>query len=839
MKLVVIGGVAAGMSCAARARRLDDFAEIVVLERAQHVSFANCGLPYHVGEVIKDRDRLLLQTPASLRDSLALDVRTGNEAVRIDPEAKSVLVRHLDTGEEYTESYDALALCPGASPVVPPLPGVDHPDIHVLRRIGDMDAIKSAVDGTAGRPGARHAVVIGAGYIGLELAENLHHRGVETVIVEMSDQIMPPLDRELTTQMESYIRSYGITLHLGTRAAAFSQSTDGRLRVELENNQFVETDLVVLAAGVRPATDLAVAAGIELGPRGGIKVDAHMRTSVPGIWAAGDAIEVEHLVLPGSHLVPLAGPANRQGRVAADNICGRDTTWGSVQGTSIVKMFDMVAGATGANQRQLTAEGIPFERVQVHPSGHAGYYPGTAKMHLKVLFEPGSGRLLGAGIVGFDGVDKRLDVLATAIKAGLTVFDLQDLELAYAPPFGSAKDPINMAGFVGANLLKGDIALWYPSEYPAATEGARIVDVRGPDEYDIWHLPGAQNVPLPTIREACADWDRDVPVRVYCAVGFRSYLASRVLVQRGFTDVKVLSGGMDTFRAFHDVTPEERIDTYHPVVNYAEHVTGINTGKGLPPAGPASSGTAAVARTGVTVDLDCTGLACPGPIMRLQEKIDSLDPGDEVLVHVSDPGFRLDAPAWAGKNGHELVELRPEGPGYVALLRKGGAGQVGGAAARIRDKKTLVVFSGDFDRVLAAFILANGAAAMGDEVSMFFTFWGLNALRRENPPDRERSLMERAFATMMPSGPDAMPLSTMNMLGGGPALIKRIMRDHNVPSLPELITSAQQSGVRLVACTMTMDLLGIARDDLIDGVELGGVAMMYGESNESNAQLFI
>ncbi len=839
MKIVVIGGVAAGMSTAARARRLDEDAEIVVFERAQHVSFANCGLPYHVGEVIKDRERLLLQTPESLDASLAIDVRNGTEALAIDTAAKTVTVRRLETGEEYSESYDKLALCPGANPVRPPIPGIEHPRIHVLRRIGDMDRIKAMVDGN-GRPGIASAVVIGAGYIGLEMAENLHHRGVEVTVVEMLDQIMPPLDRELTTQMESYIRAYGITLHLSSQAVAFTDAPGDRIRVELKTGELVDTDLVVMAAGVRPATELAEEAGIELGPRGGIKVDEHMRTNAPDVWAAGDAVEVDHLVLEGKHLIPLAGPANRQGRVVAENMCGRDTTFGAVQGTSIVKMFDMVAGATGANQRQLTEAGVPFERVQIHPSGHAGYYPGTAKMHLKVLFEPGTGKLLGAGAVGFDGVDKRLDVLATAIRAGMTVFDLQELELAYAPPFGSAKDPINMVGFVGANLLQGDIHLWYPSEYPDATEGARIIDVREPNEYTVWHLPGAENVPLATIRDACGDWDRDVPLRVYCAVGFRSYLAYRALVQRGFTDVAMLSGGSTTFRAYHDMPLTEGVDTPEPTVNYAEATTGANTGAGTTTLAPAGTGVmAAIVPTGVSVDLDCTGLACPGPIMKLQARVDELNPGDEILVHVSDPGFRLDAPAWAGKNGHELLTIVPEGPGYAATFRKGGPVAAGAAAARIKDKKTLIAFSGDFDRMLAVFILANAALSMGDEVSIFFTFWGLNALRKERPPAREKSAMDKAFGLMMPSGPEKMPLSTMNMLGGGPALIKRIMKDNNVPSLPELIASAQANGVRLVACTMTMDLLGISEDDLIDGVELGGAAMMFGESNESNGQFFV
>lgn len=834
MKIVVVGGVAAGMSCAARARRLDEFAEIVVFERANHVSFANCGLPYHIGEVIKDRGRLLLQTPESLDESLAIDVRTAVEVTDIDSVSKTVRVRDLRTGQESVESYDSLALCPGASPVTPPLPGVDDPDIHVLRRIGDMDVIKAAVDGRgpSGRPPITHAVVIGAGYIGLEMAENLHERGVQVVVVEMADQIIPPLDRELTTTMESYIRAHGVELQLGTQAAAFSHSPGGRLRVELKNGEFVETDLVVLAAGVRPNTELAVAAGIELGPRGGIKVDAHMRTSVPDIYAAGDAVEVEHLVLPGSWLIPLAGPANRQGRVAAENICGRDTVFDPVQGTSIVKVFDMVAGGTGANQRQLEAAGIAYERVQIHPSGHAGYYPGTAKMQLKVLFEPVTGKLLGAGIVGFDGVDKRLDVLATALRGGMTVHDLEGLELAYAPPFGSAKDPINMAGFVASNLLKKDLRLWYPSEYPAATEGARIIDVRGPQEFAIWHLPGAENVPLPTLRDAQQGWERSRPIRLYCAVGFRSYLAYRALVQRGFTDVKTLSGGMTTFRSYHDVPSHEGVDTAEPLVNYGEDRTGVNAVRVAAP-GP-------VQASGVEVDLDCTGLACPGPIMALQAKMAELAAGDEVLAHVSDPGFRLDAPVWAAKNGHSMLDLEPEGPGYVARFRKGGSGiAASSAAARLKDKKSFVVFSGEFDRVLASFILANAAASMGDEVSMFFTFWGLNALRRDDPPHREKHALDRAFSAMLPSGPEKLPLSTMNMLGGGPALIKKIMKDHHVPSLPELISSAQQTGVRLIACTMTMDLLGIAQDDLIDGVELGGAAMFFGEANESNGAFFI
>ncbi len=822
MKIVVVGGVAAGASVAARARRLDEFAEIVVFERSNHVSFANCGLPYHIGEVITDRDRLLLQTPESLRESLDLDVRIGTEILAIDRGAKSVRARNLATGEEYDEGYDYLALCPGSAPFRPDLPGIDHAGIFVLRNIEDMDAIKAQVDTEV-----KHAVVIGAGYIGLEMAENLHHRGVTVEIVEMSDQIMPPMDRELTTAMENYLRAHGITLHLGTVAAAFSDSSEHKVTVELKNNTFIDTDLVILAAGVRPSSELAAEAGLELGPNGGIKVDEHMRTSDPDIWAAGDAVEVPHTVLPGSWLIPMAGPANRQGRVAAENMCGRDTTYESTQGTAIVKLFDMVAGGTGATEKQLRALDIPFSKVSIHPSGHAGYYPGTAEMTVKVVFAPDTGRILGAQVAGFDGVDKRLDVLATALRAGLTVYDLEKLELAYAPPFGSAKDPVNMIGFLASNTLQEDLELWYAFDYPEAVDGAQIIDVRRPEEYAIWHIPGAVNVPLQELRASYEDWDRAGTYRLYCASGFRSYLAYRILVQRGFTDVKSLSGGVKTFRTWLELD-EPQVEPPPPMVSYAETAS-------LPaPLPPAEA-----APTGVSVDLDCTGLACPGPIMKLQQRIEELEPGDEVLAHVSDPGFRLDAPAWADKNGHLLISIVPEGPGYAARFRKGGQQAAGGVAARMKDKKSFVVFSGEFDKQLAAFIIANGALAMGDEVSMFFTFWGLNALRRDKPPAREKSAMERMFETMMPSGPERMPLSQMNMLGGGPALIKRIMKDNNVPSLTELIADAREGGARLVACTMTMELLGMAEEDLLPGIEFGGVATFLGEANESNQALFI
>ncbi|PFG19798.1 FAD-dependent oxidoreductase [Serinibacter salmoneus] len=824
MKLVVVGGVAAGASTAARARRLDEHAEIVVLERGHHVSFANCGLPYHVGEVIADRDRLLLQNPTSLRESLDLDVRIASEVIDVDPTGQTVTVRELDTGREYTETYDELALCTGAEPVRPPLEGIDLPAVEVLRRIGDMDRIKARLDAalTARTPGSPpvHAVVVGAGYIGLEMAENLKVRGADVSIVEMADQILPPVDPEIATPVEQHLRSRGVTVHLRTRAAAIRPlgATDGPVAVELQSGDTLPADLVILAAGVRPATELAARAGCELGSNGGIVVDHHMRTSVPHVWAAGDAVESDHPVLPGTWLPMLAGPANRQARVLAENVCGRATEYRSTQGTSIVQVFEMVAGGTGATERQLRAADIAYEAIHLHPSGHAGYYPGTAMMHLKVLFSPQDGRVLGAQAAGFDGVDKRLDLLAMAVREGLTVEDLEHQELAYAPPFGSAKDPINMVGFVGTNVLNGDLRLWRAEDFPQATEGARLVDVRTPQEYELWHIPGAENVPLATLREALPSWDRDRAVRLYCAVGFRSYLAHRALVQEGFTDVATLSGGSTTFKAVHE-RPQDRYEALPAVENYTEPAL---------PAGPATR-----------LDLDCTGLACPGPIMKLSETMSSLAAGDEVRVLVSDPGFALDGPAWASTHGHHLTDLTPQGAGYSATVRKGAPAPRPVSASPTPDKTSMVVFSGDLDKLIATFIIANGALAMGQQVSLFFTFWGLNALRRSDAPRRDRSPMEHMMARMMPAGAEKLTLSQMHMGGAGTAMIKKVMKENNVPSLPELITTARDSGARLIACTMTMDLLGIARTDLIDGLEYAGVATFLGEAGESGTTLFV
>ena len=552
MKVVVVGGVAGGMSFAARARRLAEDAQIVVLERDAYVSYANCGLPYHLGGEIPDRGALLLHTPATLAASLNLDVRTGHEVTAVETAARTVTVRERATGREYVESYDALVLSTGATPIVPPIPGVDLPQVRMLRTVPDVDALKALVDA-----GARRAVVAGAGFIGLEVAEALRHRGLAVTVVDLADQVLPPLDPEMARAVERALTGAGVEVRTSTSVTAITPGDatgDGAVRVQLSDGSDLPADLVLLSVGVRPETSLARAAGLELNERGAVRVDEHLLTSAPGVYAVGDAIEVVDAVTGAPAVVPLAGPANRQGRAAANHLFGRATAQRPgripVLGTAIVRVFDTVAATTGRPAKALRAAGIAHQAIHLHPGHHAGYFPGARTMHLKLVFAP-DGRILGAQATGSEGVDKRIDVIATAIRAGLTVQDLAELELAYAPPFGSAKDPVNMAGFAASNLLAGDLAVWHGPDLDddgRPSDGAVLLDVRSAGEYATSHLPGALNIPHTQLRERLTEVPAGTAVRVYCASGFRSYLALRILRQHGWDDVASLSGGLTTLR---------------------------------------------------------------------------------------------------------------------------------------------------------------------------------------------------------------------------------------------------------------------------------------------------
>ncbi len=565
MKTVIVGGVAAGASTGARLRRLDESAEIVILERDHYVSFANCGLPYHIGREIPERDSLLLQTPESLAKSLALDVRTGQEVVRIDRDAKEVEVRDEKQGRTYRESYDKLVLCPGAEPIRPPIPGADDPRVDVLRNIPDMDHIIAHLE-----RGASSAVVVGGSYIGLELTEAFRARGLQTTVVERTERLMPWLDPEMTRILDYHVRTHDVDLRLGTSAEAVRRTEGDRFALDLSDGSTIEADVVVLAAGARPNVGLARDAGLKIGPRGGIVVDAQMRTSDPDVLAAGDAVETPHFLTGEPVLSMLASPANREGRIAAETIAGRHSEYRGTQGTAVVKVFEMTAGGTGMTETELRAAGMEYRKVYTHQNGHAAYYPGTAPLFLKVLFSPEDGKLLGGQVLGWDGVDKRIDVLAVALRAGMTVYDLEHLELAYAPPYGSAKDPLNMAGFLGSNLLRGDIDLCYPEEFPEVVDQVTLLDTRTQAEYDAWHIPGAVLMPYTELRQRLDEIPRDKPVYTYCRSGFRSYIAYCVLKQNGFEDVRFLSGGMMTYHGYHR-TPLEVGTGGMPMVAHAEH----------------------------------------------------------------------------------------------------------------------------------------------------------------------------------------------------------------------------------------------------------------------------
>jgi len=546
MNLLIVGGVAGGASAAARARRLSEDAHIVLFERGPDVSFANCGLPYYLGGEIAERDKLLVVTPDRLRRRFNLDLRVRTSVEAIDQAAKKVRARDLVSGREYEETYDKLILAPGAAPLRPPLPGIDLPGIFTLRNLQDVDRIKERLDG-----GIRQAVVIGAGFIGLELVENFVRQGIAITVVELQDQVLPPFDKEMTTPIAQELAGKGVSLLLGQSAEAFEPGPDA-LTVRLKSGQRLPAQLVVLGVGVRPENKLAVEAGLEVGPRGGIRVNEHLQTSNPDIYAVGDAIEVKDFVMGEPTQVPLAGPANRQGRIAADHIFGRAARYRGTQGTAIVRVFDRTAAMTGASEKVLKRSNRPYRKVYVHPTHHAGYYPGAEAMTLKLLFDPQTGRVLGAQAVGGAGVDKRIYVLAVAIQAGMTVFDLEEMELAYSPQYGSAKDPINMAGFVAGGLLRGDHPQVNVEQFLAAPASERpfLLDVRMPQEFAKGHIPGAVNIPVDDLRSRLSELLRDRTIAAYCQVGQRGYLATRILLQSGFSAVNV-GGGYQTYELFN------------------------------------------------------------------------------------------------------------------------------------------------------------------------------------------------------------------------------------------------------------------------------------------------
>lgn len=820
-KVLIVGGVAGGASAAARLRRLDENIDIIMFEKGEYISFANCGLPYYVGEVIKERDALLLQTPEKMKDRFNIDVRINSEVIQINTEDKKVKVKTLND-EEYEESYDYLVLSPGAKPIRPNLPGIDSKKIFTVRNVPDTDKVKAFVDDKD----TKSAVVIGGGFIGIEMAENLRERDIQVTLVEAAPHVMAPFDSEFSSLIEKELNCNDISIMLNEKVNGFEEN-DNLIKVKLESGKEIVVDMVVSAIGVTPDTTFIRDSGIELGERGHIIVDDHMRTNKDGVYAAGDAVVVKDYVNGNEAFIPLAGPANKQGRIIADNIAGLNSAYKGTLGTSIIKIFDMVASSTGNNERTLNRYGIKFNKVYLHPMSHAGYYPDATPLTIKVIYDV-EGKILGAQALGYEGVDKFIDVIATSIKFGGTMEDLAELELAYAPPFLSAKSPANMAGFIAQNQNRGLVDVINIEELDKFDESKQILlDTRDKQEVELGKIENSINISVNDLRSNLDKLDKDKEILVYCAVGIRGYIAARILKANGFK-VRNLNGGYKSY-----------VNWNYKAKVFESNNNNINNNEN------GDSVMKEVAADKVR-ELNATGLSCPGPLMQVKATMDDMSDGEVLKVKVSDEGFCKDIEAWTKKTNNRLMNLDKNKGIIEATIMKCSdqilsGTEISNTCTTVPSKngQSMVVFSGDLDKAIASFIIANGAATMGKKVTMFFTFWGLNVLRKPEKIKTPKNIIEKAFGMMMPRGSKKLGLSRMNMGGMGAKMIRGVMKDKNIQSLEDLMDAAIKNGVEIVACTMSMDVMGIKKEELIDGITYGGVGYYLGEADDANVNLFI
>ena len=826
MKIIIIGGVAGGATTAARIRRVDETAEIILLEKGKYISYANCGLPYYIGGVIEEREKLFVQTPEAFSTRFRVDVRTENEVIFIDRKKKTVTVRQ-SSEDTYEESYDKLLISTGASPVRPPLPGIDLPGIFTLRNVTDTDRIKEYINSHS----PRKAVVVGAGFIGLEMAENLHAQGAKVSIVEMGNQVMAPIDFSMASLVHQHLMDKGVNLYLEQAVASFEREGKG-LKVTFKNGQSISADIVILSIGVRPETSLARAAELTIGPAGGIAVNDYLQTSDEAIYAIGDAIEYRHPITGKPWLNYLAGPANRQGRIVADNILGAKIPYEGSIGTSIAKVFDMTVASTGLPGKRLRLEGIDYMSSTIHPASHAGYYPDAMPMSIKITFDKQTGRLYGGQIVGYDGVDKRIDELALVIKHQGTVYDLMKVEQAYAPPFSSAKDPVAIAGYVAEDMITGKTNPVYWRELrDIEMENKFLLDVRTQDEFALGSLPGAVNIPLDELRDRMSELPKDRMIYTFCAVGLRGYLAYRILTQHGFDKVRNLSGGLKTYRAatapivIHQENEDQTAESPSPQEK---------TLSSEPSAAPEIPVAAAK-----TIRVDACGLQCPGPILKMKKTMDGLASGERVEITATDPGFPRDAAAWCSSTGNQLISKEASGGKSVVIIEKGEPKSCNIVTTCDGKGKTFIMFSDDLDKALATFVLANGAAATGQKVTIFFTFWGLNVIKKLHKPETEKDIFGKMFGMMLPSSSKKLKLSKMSMGGIGGKMMRYIMNKKGIDSLESLRQQALENGVEFIACQMSMDVMGVKQEELLDEVTIGGVATYMERADNANVNLFI
>lgn len=838
-KILIIGGVAGGASTAARLRRLDETSEIIMFERGSYISYANCGLPYHIGNVIKERESLLLQTPEAMNKKYNVDVRVDSEVIKIDKENKTVEVKKAKTGETYTENYDVLVISTGSTPLKPPIEGINSPGIFTLWTVPDTDNIKSFIK----ENNPKNAVVIGGGFIGLEVAENLHAAGIHVTVAEAMDQVMAPIDYEMAQLVQENMVENGVDLILGDGVSKFSNEGKS-VTITLASGRTLTADMVILSIGVRPNSILAKDAGLELNQRGGIVVDKYLKTSDPNIYALGDVIEVEDFINKGRAMIALAGPANKQGRICANNIYGANEEYKGTMGTSVAKVFDLTVASTGANEKTLNRMGLQagqdYYTATISQKSHAGYYPESSELILKLVFSTDGKKIYGAQIVGEDGADKRIDTIATTMRLNGSIYDLKELELAYAPPYSSAKDPVNMLGFVAENIIQNKIKLakWNDLD-PSKPSDFTILDIREQMELMVFEIPGAKHIPQGQLRNRLNELDKNDKIIVFCAVGVRSYNSARVLMENGFNNVWVYPAGTSFYKSVY----------YNYFNKNDSNNLKIDESKLNPIDNSPKQSAINMDNLKATIQVDCSGLQCPGPIMKVYETINKINDGDIIQVSATDAGFAKDVEAWCRRTGNTLLKVEKEGKNNIVFLQKGNSEKkpeqslantvTNNVTAPANDGKTIIVFSGDMDKVLASFVIANGAAAMGRPVTMFFTFWGLNVLRKSEKQNVKKPFIDTMFGMMMPQGVTKLKLSKMNMGGMGTAMMRKVMKDKNIDSLEDLIKKAMSNGVKMIACTMSMDVMGITKEEIIDGVEFAGVGTYLGDAEESNVNLFI
>ena len=831
-KILIIGGVAGGASAAARLRRLDEESQIIMFERGPYISYANCGLPYHIGNVIKERASLLLQTPEAMSNKYNVDVRVESEVISINKENKTVDVKNLKTGDIYAESYDILIISTGSSPLKPPIEGINSPGIFTLWTVPDTDEIKKFIN----EKNPKNAVVIGGGFIGLEVAENLHHAGINVTVAEAMDQVMAPIDYGMAQLVQENMVSNNVELILGDGVSKF-RNEDDKVIITLSSGRTLSADMVILSIGVRPNGQLAKNSGLELNQRGGIVVDKYLKTSDPSIYAIGDVIEVEEYINKGKAMIALAGPANKQGRICANNIYGAQEAYKGTQGTSIAKVFDLTVASTGANEKTLLrmgmTEGKDYYTATISQKSHAGYYPESSEMILKLIFSTDGKKIYGAQIVGEDGADKRIDTIATTIRLDGSIYDLKELELAYAPPYSSAKDPVNMLGFVAENIIEDKVKFskWNDLD-PSNPNEYTLLDIREDMEHMVFDIPRTVNIPLGQLRSRISELNKNDNIVVLCSIGVRSYNAARALMENGFNNVMVYPAGTNFYKSVYYKYFNDKLES-----NETNGTIGTTTNLNISETNEIKA----------SIQVDCSGLQCPGPIMKVYETIKNINDGDIIQVSATDSGFAKDVEAWSRRTGNTLLKVEKEGKNNIVYLQKGItsanaktlANQNMNATVPANDGKTIIVFSGDMDKVLASFVIANGAAAMGRPVTMFFTFWGLNVLRKTEPQNIKKPFIDAMFGKMMPQGVKKLKLSKMNMGGMGTAMMRKVMKDKNIDSLEDLIKKAMANGVKMIACTMSMDVMGITKEELIDGIEYAGVGTYLADAEESNVNLFI